>query len=84
MLILITSIVDYKDMQLTTLRSTIQRDITWFLMQAHMSSCHIRGIRILAVIMLSNFSSFRPKGKCLRLRINKFKYKDLKLRLKAS
>ena len=63
------------------LRSTIQRDIAWFLMPAHTSSCHILGIRILTVIMLSNF---RPKGKCLRLRINKFKYKDLKLRLKGS
>ena len=53
-------------------------------MLAPMSSCHILGIRILTVIMLSNFSSFRPKGKCLWLRISKFKYKDLKLRLKGS
>ena len=53
-------------------------------MPAHMSSCHILGIRILTVIMLSNFSSFKPKSRCLWLKINKFKYKDLKLRLKGS
>ena len=34
--------------------------------------------------MHSNFSSFRPKGKCLWLKINKFKYKGLKLRLKSN
>jgi hypothetical protein len=77
MLILTTSIVDYKDMQLATLRSTIQRDTTWFLMPVHMSLCHIPGIKTLTVIMHSNSSN-------LRLRINKFKYKDLKLKLKSS
>ena len=50
-------------------------------MPIHTSSCHILGTRILIVIMLS---IFKPKGKCLRLRINKFKYKDLKLRLMGS
>jgi hypothetical protein len=77
MLILTTSIVDCKDMQLATLRSTIERDITWFLMLARINSCHILGIRILIVIMLNNSSS-------LWLRVNQSKYKDLKLRLKGS
>jgi hypothetical protein len=72
-----TSIVDCRDTQLTMPRSTIQRDTTWFLMPAHMSLCHILGIRTLIVIMHSNSSS-------LRLRINKCKYKDLKFRLKDS
>ena len=64
-------------MQLTMLRSTIQKDITWFLMPACMNSCHILGIRTLTIIMHSNSSS-------LWVRINKSKYKDLKLRLKGS
>ena len=64
-------------MQLTMLRSTIQRDTTWFLMPVYMSLCHIPGIRTLTVIMHSNSSS-------LWLRINKSKYKDLKLKLKGS
>ena len=64
-------------MQLTMLRSTIQRDIIWFLMPAHTSSCHILGIRILIVIMLNNSSS-------LWLRVNKLKYKVLRLKLKGS
>ena len=46
-------------------------------MPAHMSSCHILGIRTLIVIMHNNSNS-------LWLRINRFKYKDLKLRLKDS
>jgi hypothetical protein len=77
MLIPTTSIVDYKDIQLTMLRSTIQRDITWFLMLAHTSSCHTLGIRILIVIMHNNSSS-------LWLKVNKLKYKVLRLRLKGS
>jgi hypothetical protein len=77
MLILTTLIVDCKDMQLATLRSTIQKDITWFLMPTHMSSCHILGTRILIVIMHNNSSS-------LRFMVNKLKYKVLRLRLKSS
>ena len=34
--------------------------------------------------MFNNFSSFKPKGKCLWFKINKFKYKDLKLKLKGN
>ena len=64
-------------MQLATLRTTIQRDITLFLMPACTNSCHILGIKILIVIIHSNSNS-------LRLRINKSKYKDLKLMLKSS
>ena len=64
-------------MQLIMLRLTIQRDITWFLMPAHTSSCHILGIRILTVVMHINSSS-------LQLRINESKCKDLKLKLKGS
>jgi hypothetical protein len=77
MLILTTSIVDYKDIQHAMLRSTIQRDTTWFLMPVHISLCHIPGIRTLTVIMHNNSSN-------LWLRINKSKYKDLKLKLKSS
>ena len=64
-------------MQLTMLRSTIQKDITWFLMPARMSLCHILGIRILIVIMHNNSNS-------LRFKVNKLKYKVLRLRLKGS
>ena len=46
-------------------------------MPTHMSSYHILGIRTLTVIMHNNSNS-------LWLRINKSKYKDLKLRLKGS
>ena len=46
-------------------------------MPARMSSCHILGIRILTVIMLNNSSS-------LWLRVNKLKYKVLRLKLKGS
>ena len=46
-------------------------------MPVHMSLCHISGIRTLTVIIHSKSSS-------VRLRINKSKYKDLKLRLKGS
>ena len=60
-------------------------------MPAHMSLCHTLGIRIRTVIMHSNFSSFKPrdsniglKGNSLRLRVNRFKYKVLRLRLKGS
>jgi hypothetical protein len=59
------------------LKSTIQRDTIWFLMAVHMSLSHISGIRTLSIIMHSNSSS-------LWLKINKSKYKDLKLRLKGS
>ena len=76
MFILTTSIVDCKDMQLLMLRLTIQRDITWFLMPAHRSSCHILDTRILIVIMHNNSSS-------LRLKVNMLKYKVLRLRLKS-
>jgi hypothetical protein len=78
-------------MQLTMLRSTTQRDIIWFLMLVHMSFCHILGTRILIVIIHNNFSSFKPKDSnlrfmCnnLRLRVNSFKYKALRLRPKDS
>ena len=64
-------------MQLAMIRLTIQRDTTWFLMLVHMSLWHISGIRTLTVIMHISSSS-------LRLRINKLKYKDLKLKLKGS
>ena len=77
MLILTISIVNYKDTQLTMLRSTIQRDITWFFMPARMSSCHILGTRILIVIMHNNSSN-------LWLKVSKLKYKVLRLRLKGS
>ena len=77
MMILTTSIVSCKDTQLTILRLTVQRGITWFFMLAHTSSCHILGIRILIVIMLNNSSS-------LWLRVNKLKYKVLRLKLKGS
>ena len=71
-------------MQLITLRSIIQKDITWFLMPARTSSRHTLSIRILTVIMRNNFSNLRPKGNSLRLRVNKFKYKALKFKHKHS
>jgi hypothetical protein len=77
MLILTISVVDCKDMQLATLRSTIPKDITWFLMPAHMSSCHILGTRSLIVIMNNNSSS-------LWFMVNKLKYKVLRIRLKSN
>ena len=71
-------------MQLITLRSIIQKDITWFLMPARTSSRHTLSIRILTVIMRNNSSSLRSKDNSLRLRVNKFKHKALKLKLKGS
>ena len=53
-------------------------------MPAHMSSCHILGIRILTIIMRNNSSNLRSKDNSLPLRVNKFKYKALKLRIKGS
>ena len=52
-------------------------------MPARMSLCHILGIRILTVIMHSNSSNLRSKDNSLRLRVHKFKYKALMLRLKG-
>ena len=46
-------------------------------MPTHMSSCHTLGIRILIIIMHYNSSS-------LWLKVNKLKYKDLRLRLMGS
>ena len=46
-------------------------------MLVHMSLCHILGIRTLIIIMHVNSSS-------LQLRINRSKYKDLRLRLKGN
>ena len=57
MLIQTTSIVDCRGMQLTMLRPTVQKDIIWFRMTAHMCCYHILGIRILIIIMHSNFDS---------------------------
>jgi hypothetical protein len=71
-------------MQLIMLRSTIQKDITWFLMPAHTSLCHTLGIRILTVIMRNNSSHLKSKDNILRLRVDKFKYRALRLRLKGS
>ena len=53
-------------MLLIMLRSTIQKDITWFLMPAHMSFCHILGIRIPTVIMHNNF---RTRHNNLKFRV---------------
>ena len=71
-------------MQLTMLRSTIQKDIIWFVMPAHMSFCHILGTKILIIITQNNFSSFRLrdnnlrfKDNSLRHRVNSSKYKAL-------
>ena len=71
-------------MRLTMLTSIIQKDITRFLMPVHTSSCHTLGIRILIVIMCNNSSNLRFKDNSLWLRVNKFKYKALKLRIKSS
>ena len=57
------------------LRSTTQKDITWFPMPARMNSCHILGTRIVTVIMHNNSNS-------LWLKVNKLKYKVLRLRLR--
>ena len=86
-MIQVISIADCKDMQLTMLRLTTWRDITWFFMPAHMSFCHILGSRILIVIMYNNFSrdnNLRFKHNSLRLRVNNFKYKALRLKPKFS
>ena len=53
-------------------------------MPAHMTFYHILGTRILTVVMRNNSSSFMSKDNSLRLRVNKFKYKALRLRLKDS
>ena len=53
-------------------------------MPARTRLCHTLGIRILTVIMRNNFSNLRPKGNSLRLRVNKFKCKALRLKLKGS
>ena len=53
-------------------------------MPTHMTSCHTLGIRILIVIMRNNFSNLRFKDNSLRLKVNKFKYKALRLRLKGN
>ena len=53
-------------------------------MPAHTSSCHILGTRILIVIMHSNSSNLRSKDNSLQLRVDKFKYMALRLRLKGS
>ena len=66
------------------LRSAIQKDITWFFMPARTSLCHTLGIRTLIVIMRNNSSNLRFKDNSLWLRVNKFKYKALRLRLKDS
>ena len=78
-------------MQLTMLKSTTRRDIICFFMPEHMSFYHILSTKIVMVIIHNNFSSFRPRDsnlmfKCnnLRLRINSFKYKALRLRFKGS
>ena len=71
-------------MQLIMLRSTVQKDITWFLMPAHTSLCYTLVIRILTVIMRNNSSNLRSKVNILRLRVDKFKYRALRLRLKGS
>ena len=63
------------------LRSTTLKDIIWFLMPAHMSFCHILGIRIHTVIMHSNL---KFRGSNLRLRVNSSKYKALRLKSKDS
>ena len=84
MLILTTLIVDCMGIQLTILRSTIQKDITQFLMLARTSLCHTLGIRILTVIMRNNSSNLRVKDNNLQLRVNKFKCKALRLKLKGS
>ena len=49
-----------------------------------MSSCHTLGIRILTIIMRNNSSNLRSKDNSLPLRVNKFKYKAIRLRLKGS
>jgi hypothetical protein len=78
-------------MQLIMLRSTTQKDITWFLMLVHMSFCHILGIKILTIIVHNSFSNFRPrdnnlkfKGSSISLRVNSTKNKALKLKSKVS
>ena len=53
-------------------------------MPAHTSSCYILGIRILTIIMCNNSSNLRSKDNSLPLRVNKFKYKAIRLRLKGS
>ena len=60
-------------------------------MPTHMSLCCILGTRTLIVTMHNNFSSFKPTDSNLRfkdnslwLRVNKFKHKALRLRLKGS
>ena len=53
-------------------------------MLARTSLCHTLGIRILTVIMRNNSSNLRSKDNSLRLRVNKFKHKALKLKLKGS
>ena len=52
-------------------------------MPRHTSLCHILGIIILIVLMHNNSSSFKPKDKSLWLRVNKFKYMALRLKLKG-
>ena len=60
-------------------------------MPTHTNFYHILGIRILIIIIHSSFSNFRPRGSPLRskdnsvrLRVNKFKFKALRLRLEDS
>ena len=53
-------------------------------MLARTSFCHTLGIRIVTVIMRNNSSNLKSKNNGLWLRVNKFKYKALRLRLKGS
>ena len=52
-------------------------------MPARTSLYHTLGIRILTIIMCNNSSNLRSKDNSLPLRVNKFKYKAIRLRLKG-